>query len=142
MDDYAEAAAVPTTVQLSSPGLGERSADEVREWQYDIAISNASTWLRDARVSLWLHRESKARTPRVAVSAISLFEVLAVQLAAALVSPFGVYRCGECKQPYTPEKRRPPRDGRAHYCPDCSEGASLAAKRRWWRENKAGKQAS
>jgi hypothetical protein len=70
-------------------------------------------------------------------SADPLAGLLAIELAAALGSPRGIYRCDDCGYPYTPPKRRP-RTGVARYCPTCSEGASVAAKRSWWRAKKSG----
>jgi hypothetical protein len=65
-----------------------------------------------------------------------LHGLLALELATALSSPFGVVQCTACGFPYAPEKRRPPVDRRS-YCPGCSAGASLAAKRAWWRRNRS-----
>jgi hypothetical protein len=66
----------------------------------------------------------------------ALAGVLAFELAAALASPLGIFRCDGCHYPYTPAKRRP-RSGAAHYCPSCSDGHSLAAKRAWWHTNRS-----
>jgi hypothetical protein len=68
-----------------------------------------------------------------------VFQLLALQLAAALTSPKGLYSCSECGMPFNPLKRRV-RSDREAYCPSCtsidSEGRpkSKAAKRRWWRK--------
>jgi hypothetical protein len=61
---------------------------------------------------------------------------LALELASALASPFGIIQCASCGYPYAPPKRRPRADRRA-YCPDCSDGSGLAAKRDWWRRNRS-----
>jgi hypothetical protein len=61
---------------------------------------------------------------------------LALEVASVLTSPFGVVQCDGCGYPYAPVKRRPRSDRRA-YCPACSEGTSVAAKRDWWRRNRS-----
>jgi hypothetical protein len=65
-----------------------------------------------------------------------LHGLLGLEIATALASPFGVVQCAGCGYPYAPQKRRPRADRRP-YCPACSEGASLAAKRAWWRRNRS-----
>jgi hypothetical protein len=57
-----------------------------------------------------------------------LFGTLAMQLAATLTSPRGIFRCDECREPYTPEKRRP-KAGQHHFCASCQDGGNLASKR-------------
>ncbi len=54
--------------------------------------------------------------------------VLAVQLAAAVLSRQGMYLCAGCGHPFTPPAghRRPAR-GRRAWCPDCGRHAQ-------WRE--------
>jgi hypothetical protein len=64
-----------------------------------------------------------------------LFPTLAMQLAAAIASPLGLFVCDECGLPYAPRRR--PRPDRRHYCAACSAGVSLAAKRQWARERRA-----
>jgi hypothetical protein len=68
--------------------------------------------------------------------AAGLHGQLGLEIASALASPFGIVQCAGCGYPYAPEKRRPRIDRRA-YCPECSDGTSLAAKRDWWRRNRS-----
>ncbi len=63
----------------------------------------------------------------------SLFGTLAIQVAAALTSRTGLYRCTECKETYEPRNRRPRHD-RDAYCPDCS--ANGAPKKSWARRSR------
>jgi hypothetical protein len=97
------------------------------------------TWLMYGGVQLVPYWD--ALLPRMVVRVdfdrgAGLHGLLALELATALSSPFGVNQCAGCGFPYAPEKRRARADRRA-YCPGCSDGASLAAKRAWWRRNRS-----
>ncbi len=65
-----------------------------------------------------------------------LFPSLVMRLCAVLQSPYGIYLCDDCGEPFTPEKRRP-RGDRRQFCQLCSQGAGLAAKRMWWRTHRS-----
>jgi hypothetical protein len=76
-------------------------------------------------------------TPRVLLIADNLVGILAIQLAAAVSSPFGIWRCDgvACDQLIeTQSLKRNPQGGRNHFCVACREGdrASklLSARRR------------
>src|SRR6185503_19086686 len=58
-----------------------------------------------------------------------VFGQLAIQAAAALQSPVGIYRCSnpECGRPFTPPGRRP-KTGQRSFCMPCRED-DLVAKR-------------
>jgi hypothetical protein len=98
-----------------------------------------SEWLEiaDIRPTVWWPDDAPG--PYVTLTEGDVFGVLAAQLAATLSAPLGLYRCDDCGYPYTPAKRRP-RRGLRRYCPTCSEGASLASKRHWWRQNRSPRQ--
>jgi hypothetical protein len=96
----------------------------------------ASEWLKAAAVTPSLRWPEGDPAPYVTLTEGGLFGVLAIQLAAALTSPLGIYRCTTCGFPFTPAHRKRRMDQR-RYCPSCSMDASLAAKRRWWRENRS-----
>lgn len=61
---------------------------------------------------------------------------LALELAATLSSPLGVYICDSCGNGYQPRVRRPRRGVDAHYCWNCSEGTGKASKRDWARRQR------
>jgi hypothetical protein len=65
-----------------------------------------------------------------------LATIICIELAATLSSALSLVRCDECHYPYVRPKRRP-KMGVAHYCPDCSEGHGVAAKRAWWRTHRS-----
>jgi hypothetical protein len=65
------------------------------------------------------------------VNAISLFGVLGLQLLHAVTASFGFAFCARCDQIYFPEKRRPARGNRNHFCKKCGKkGSWLLSKRR------------
>jgi hypothetical protein len=104
-------------------------------------------WLRAGHVEMKFRYDAEtdsfsARlvvTPSVIAGRLGfgfLFGTLAIQLAAVLTSPRGVFRCDNpvCLTPYTPDpnkhERRPKRGPRRqlHFCPACREG-DLVSKR-------------
>src|SRR5579859_3790752 len=96
-------------------------------------------WIEYGRVQLtpqWLPSAGRLLLEVRADALPGLAGILALELAAALSSPLGIARCHGCGFPYVPWKRRPRRD-RANYCAECSQGASLAAKRAWYHRKRA-----
>jgi len=68
-----------------------------------------------------------------------LWSAILVGLCNSLASELGIAECDGCNRPYTPLKRRPRRDRRS-YCPECSDGKSLASKRDYYRRKKIAEQ--
>lgn len=68
----------------------------------------------------------------------TLFSALAAQLVVAAAAP--LYRCDECRSPFQAQRR--PRSDRRRYCPECSQDARLASKRRWWRDKGSGRRST
>jgi hypothetical protein len=111
-------------------------ADHLRNQQF-ILTGKLTHWLDlsglQPRAVWWPH----APVPHVQISALGIFAILAVQLAAALTSPLGLYLCDECQYPFEPPNGRRPRRDKRRYCPTCSPQIRLAAKRRWWNEHRS-----
>jgi hypothetical protein len=88
----------------------------VHGWQAEAKFKLRTVWSADrARFSTMLELARK----RVLYG--HLYCVLAMQLGAAVGSPYGAYRCSnpDCGTLYNPDGRTP-QEGRNHYCPTCS----------------------
>lgn len=124
---------------VAHTGWGDLSDPEMLNLQRDALAHIVGLWLSYGGVELVPKWDLKS--PRLAIRidfdrSGGLTGLLALELATTLASPFGVVACAGCGFPYAPEKRRP-RPDRRPYCPNCSVGASLAAKREWWRRNRS-----
>jgi hypothetical protein len=110
-------------------------------WQRATLAHAINQWLDETGVRprvMW-HPEDQ---PRGDLAQPTLASTIAVQLAAAVLSPGGVRRCpGEgCGKPFTPQAHQPLNGKRRAYCPACR--ATGEAKRRWWRDTGAARRKS
>jgi hypothetical protein len=127
-----------------APAWDNPTSREVLVLQRSAIARVLHVWLKFGGVQLVPHWDAAVARMVVRVDydrAAGLHGQLALELASALALPFGLVQCAGCGYPYAPEQRRPRADRRA-YCPACSDGTSLAAKRDWWRRNRSARRAS
>jgi hypothetical protein len=130
-------------------GFSAHVTSESVDWQYELLGHVLDTWLSTDRVTRVksvmpmpelrrrllrdadLRSEESVPKGHVILTATDLRGALALQLAAALTSVAGVYRCGRCKEPYIPLERRPWRNGkRRGLCAACKSRCGKAARER------------
>jgi hypothetical protein len=88
---------------------------------------SADKWLRFANVSPRLPWWSEARRVQLSPAVGSgITDILALQLAAALTCPRGIWQCDGCGEiiDAVRQGRRRPQAGRQHYCSNCGSRAS------------------
>jgi hypothetical protein len=127
-----------------APARDNPTSREVLALQRSAIARVLHVWFKFGGVQLVPHWDAAVSRMVVRVDydrAAGLHGQLAVEVASAVASPFGIVQCAGCGYPYAPERRRPRADRRA-YCPGCSDGTSLAAKRDWWRRNRSARPAS
>jgi hypothetical protein len=146
--------------RVSSIGLSNHGAElhkpHVVRWIVAMVIDD---WFRSANIRVSFidqPRQKRWSAPllvgarydfRTGIRFGELFGSLGLQLATALTSPSGLFRCDnpECRRPYTPgEGQRRPKRGPSkprHFCPECRVD-DLVAKRLSARDRRAKRRAN
>lgn len=133
----------PRFEQMPIPGVSWKSMETDMELQRYVLSTYASRWVKLAGITPHVRWDGDEEAPHAIWTVESsqhddfgfLFPTIAIQLAAALISPLGPFRCDSCGLAFLRRKR--PQSGRRQYCLSCSESTGLAAKRDWARKHRA-----
>jgi hypothetical protein len=100
---------------------GEPSLAERRECLQD----TVTRWLRNADASLQIFWRGRGWDLQLTSrGGLRLPTILALQIAATLTSPRGIWRCDDCGEiiDMLSSPRRRPQTGRQHFCAECGNG--------------------